>query len=164
MASSLRLFLDTNVFIEAFISEARKRFTPSRIILSLTYSKDYKLVLGEIVKIEVKRNLNRLEELEGIRGLVDLFENLLKTVGPIPVPIPTKEELRGYKSLLPYIKHESDLPVVVSAIKGKSDIIVSSNKGHIGTELEKRIEIPIFTPKELWEYILRSMFVKLRQR
>ena len=32
MASSLRLFLDTNVFIEAFISEVRKKFTPSRMI------------------------------------------------------------------------------------------------------------------------------------
>jgi predicted nucleic acid-binding protein len=162
MASSLRLFLDTNVFIEAFLLEARKKFAPSRIIVSLAYSKDYKLILGEVVEIEVKRNLNRLKDLEGIKGLVELFENLLETIAPIKVPIPSKEELKEYKFLLPYIKHESDLPVVVSAIKGRADVIISSNKEHIGIELEKKIKIPIFTPKEFWEYILKSIFVKIR--
>lgn len=111
-----RLFLDSGVFLEGVLAP----WSVSRAILIHARRRAFTIVLAEYVQMEVEKNLlailayNPQLATEAI-ATYDTLRQLLK---PERIPLPTKDEIASYRHL---IRHQADVPVLVSALKASPD-------------------------------------------
>jgi predicted nucleic acid-binding protein len=142
----IRLFLDSNVLTGGILS----KWGLDKAALSLCASRLCRLVLAEIVRDEVEKNL--LLHAEGLPALeadelVGQYQRLVKLTNPEMVPYPDEALVRRNRSL---IRHEADVPILLSAIAGKPDWLLTHNTKHFSQAVAKRTGLRIATPAEFF--------------
>jgi uncharacterized protein len=149
----LRLFLDSNVLTGGIVS----RWGLDRAVLSLCAARICKLVLADIVKDEVEANLllhtSTLDDRDAQR-LLDDYTHLLELANPEAVPYPSRTDVLASRSL---IRHEADIPVLLSAIRARPDWLLTHNKKHFTDEVAKRTKLQIGSPADFFRTLAESI-------
>jgi predicted nucleic acid-binding protein len=140
----VRVFLDSNVILSGLLSE---RGAP-RILLDLLSLKlpFLEASIGRYNLTEIERNLkNRMP------GVWSVYKRYLPQLNLTVIPLPQSEELREFSGKIA----DKDIPVLVSAIQGKVDLLVTGDKKYF--EKLKGIEkyhLRIVSPSGLVDSIL----------
>lgn len=145
-----RLLLDSNVLTDGLVS----RFGQSKAVLALCAAKTCRLVLPEINRIEVERNLAKLSARLGenqTKKILSDLKGFLKLARPITVPLADEKRVDANRSL---IRHLSDVPVVLAAIDSQPDWIITKNRDHFTDEVFARIGIRIGSPQEFFQALI----------
>lgn len=133
-----RVFLDSNVIISGLLSA---KGAP-RIILDLLclHLPNLHGVTGAYNMMEIQRNLARK-----LPAALLVFQEYLPRMSLEIVPLPAYEDLKPWIG----VTADKDLPVIVSAISGKSDFLVTGDTGDFGA-LMQRDDLPfrVLTPAE----------------
>jgi predicted nucleic acid-binding protein len=149
----IRLFLDSNVLTGGIVSP----WGLDKAALSLCAARVCKLVLAEVVRDEVEENLllhaERLPILEAEK-LIGHYRRLIKLTFPEMIPYPDEALVRSSRHL---IRHEADVPVLLSAIASKPDWFLTHNTKHFNQAVAKRTGLRIVTPAEFFR-TLSSLF------
>jgi len=136
-----RLFLDSGVVLEGLYSP----WSVSRAILIHARRGASIIILAEYVRGEVEDNL--LELLATSPRLatdtIDAYDTLLRLLKPESVPLPTPEEIDRSRHL---IRHQADVPVLVSALKAAPDWLLTTNTRHFTPQVAARTGLKIATP------------------
>ena len=142
----IRLFLDSNVLTGGMVSP----WGLDKATLSLCAAKVCKLVLAEVVRDEVEENLlrhaERLPSLDADQ-LIENYRHLIRLASPQLVPYPSNDLVRSSRHL---IRHEADVPVLLSAIAGKPDWVLTHNTRHFTNAVAQRTSLRIATPAEFF--------------
>jgi len=144
-ANSHRVFLDSNVIISGMLSD---KGAPRTILdLFSLHLPGIVGITGEYNLIEVERNLTRKLP----KALPVYFEYLPKLSLTV-VPLPTVEELAEYFGAI----NNKDLPVLLSAIKGCADFLVTGdNKDFSLLNDSDRYTFTVVSPAEFLERIAK---------
>lgn len=133
-----RIFLDSNVIISGPLSA---KGAP-RIILDLLclHLPSLQGVTGAYNMMEIERNLARK-----LPAALPVFQEYLPRMNLVIVPLPKYEELEPWFG----VTSDKDVPVIVSAVNGKADFLVTGDTGDFGA-LMKRDDLPfrVLTPAE----------------
>jgi predicted nucleic acid-binding protein len=142
----IRLFLDSNVLTGGIVSP----WGLDKATLSLCAAKVCKLVLAEVVRDEVEENLllhaGRLPSLDADQ-LIEDDRRLITLTNPELVPYPDKHLVRSSGNL---IRHEADVPVLLSAMASKPDWLLTHNTKHFTKAVAQRTSLRIATPAEFF--------------
>jgi predicted nucleic acid-binding protein len=142
----IRLFLDSNVLTGGIVSS----WGLDKATLSLCAAKVCKLVLAEVVRDEVEENLllnaERLPLLDADR-LVEDYRRLIKLTSPELVPYPDRQLVQSSRGL---IRHEADVPVLLSAMASKPDWLLTHNTKHFTKAVAQHTALRIATPAEFF--------------
>lgn len=147
-----KLLLDSNVITDGLVS----RFGQSKAILTLCAAKTCRLVLPEINRIEVERNLLKLADRLGDEATEQIladYEGFLRLARPVRVPLADGERVKANRML---IRHLADVPVVLAAIDSEPDWLITRNRDHFTDEVAKRIGIRIASPEEFFDSLIES--------
>jgi predicted nucleic acid-binding protein len=141
----IRLFLDSNVLIAGIVSS----WGMDKAILSLCAAKVCKLVLAEVVRDEVEQALLMQPELSSARStqLMQGYRRLMKLTKPELVSYPDARLVRANRSL---IRHEADVPVLLSAMSSKPDWLLTHNTKHFTKAVALRTSLRIATPTDFF--------------
>jgi predicted nucleic acid-binding protein len=138
----IRLFLDSNVLTGGIVSP----WGLDKATLSLCAAKVCKLVLAEAVRDEVEENLllhaERLPSLD-IEQLIADYHRLIKLTNPELVPYPDVDVVQSSRYL---IRHEPDVPVLLSAMASRPDWLLTHNTKHFTKAVAQRTSLRIATP------------------
>jgi hypothetical protein len=106
----------------------------------------FTLILAEYVRMEVEKNLLDMlaHKPELAREAVKTYGTLLRLLKPERVPLPTRQEVDSQRHL---IRHQADVPVLVSALKAAPDWLLSSNTRHFTPRVAARTGLRIATPQ-----------------
>ena len=150
----IRLFLDSNVLTGGIVSS----WGLDKATLSLCAAKVCKLVLAEVVRDEVEQNLllhaQRLSSPDADQLIAD-YRRLIKLTNPELVPYPDKQLVHSSRVL---IRHEADVPVLLSAMAGKPDWLLTHNTRHFTKAVAQRTGLRIATPAEFFR-ALSTLFI-----
>ena len=141
---TVRLFLDSNVILSGLLSD---RGGP-RIILDLL-SLGLPFLMGSTGQynlIEIERNLKKR-----MPGIMPVYKRYFPLLNLAVMPMPKPEDLREFFGKIA----DKDIPVLVSAIKGKADFLITGDRRHF--EKLKRVgkyQLEIVTPSEFIDSIL----------
>jgi predicted nucleic acid-binding protein len=142
----IRLFLDSNVLTGGIVSP----WGLDKATLSLCAAKVCKLVLAEVVRDEVEENLRlhpeRLPSLDADQ-LIEDYRRLIKLTNPELVAYPDTDLVRSSRRL---IRHEADVPVLLSAMASKPDWLLTHNTKHFTKVVAQRTSLRIATPAEFF--------------
>ena len=150
---AVRVFLDSNVILSGLISD---KGAP-RIILDLLTLKLPFLVgcTGRFNLMEIERNLKAR-----MPGLLPLYRKYLPLLHLKIIPLPRQQELREFASQIV----DKDLPVLVSAIQGKADFLVTGDKRHFQKlRSSKEYAVRIVTPAEFVDRLLPEILQEMGQ-
>jgi predicted nucleic acid-binding protein len=140
------LFLDSNVLTGGLVSP----WGLDKGVLSLCAAKVCKLVLAEAVRDEVEENLlihaERLSEI-GAEQLIEDYQRLIKLTNPEMVAYPSAALVHSSRHL---IRHEADVPVLLSAIASQPDWVLTHNTKHFTDSVARRCGLKIATPIEFF--------------
>ncbi len=129
----MKIFLDTNVLISAFLSRGLCAEVFRYVIEA------HELIVGEAVISEARRVL--ADKFDVPQTIIQEFEALLRkhTVVPIPKSLPSFP-----------LRDETDIPILASAIAAKSEILISGDKDLL--DIAHQITpIKICSPREFWK-------------
>jgi predicted nucleic acid-binding protein len=142
----IRLFLDSNVLTGGIVSP----WGLDKATLSLCAAKVCQLVLAEVVRDEVEENLllhaGHLPSLDA-EQLIEDYRHLIQLTDPQLVPYPDKHLVRSSRNL---IRHETDVPVLLSAMASKPDWLLTHNTKHFTKAVAHRASLRIATPVEFF--------------
>ena len=112
----MRVFLDSNVILSGLISD---KGAP-RIILDLLSLKLTSItgLTGEYNIIEIERNLKKK-----LPSAIPAYEKYLPIINLEIIKLPSKTEIKKYSGHTA----DKDVPVLVSAINGKSDYLITGD-------------------------------------
>lgn len=103
-------------------------------------------MLAEVVCDEVEENLlfhaGRLPSIDADQ-LIEDYRRLIKLTNPELVPYPDKELVRSSRHL---IRHQADVPVLLSAVESKPDWLLTHNTKHFTKAVAQRTSLRIATP------------------
>jgi len=142
----LRLFLDSNVLTGGIVA----RWGLDRAVLSLCAARLCRLVLAEAVREEVETNLllhaGGLEE-DPAQQTLDDYIKLIRLARPHIIPYPRKADVLAARRL---IAHEADVPVLLSAIQGRPDWLLTHNRKHFTPQVARRTGLRIGSPADFF--------------
>lgn len=142
----LRLFLDSNVLTGGIVSS----WGLDKAVLSLCAARICRLVLAEAVRDEVEENLllhaGRLSP-SGADELIENYRRLINLTRPELISYPDAEDVRANRHL---IRHEPDVPVLLSAMTAKPDWLLSNNTKHFTAAVAQQTGLRIATPVEFF--------------
>lgn len=139
-----QLLTDSNVITDGLVS----RFGQSKAVLVLCAAKTCRLVLPEIVRLEVEHNLLKFIDRFGetrTDSLIADYEGFIKLARPIRVPLADTERVRQNRHL---IRHAADVPVILAAIDSQPDWIITRNRDHFTDQVARNINLRIASPAE----------------
>ena len=112
----MRVFLDSNVILSGLISD---KGAP-RIILDLLSLKLPSItgLTGEYNLIEIERNLKKK-----LPSAIPAYKKYLPEINLEIIKLPSKTEVERYSGRIA----DKDVPVLVSAINGKSDYLITGD-------------------------------------
>lgn len=115
------------------------------------------MVLAEAVRDEVKENLlvslGGVESADAIRVL-DHCSRLIALMQPEIVPYPSQAEVKAARHL---IRHESDVPVLLSAVASRPDWLLTHNTKHFTPSVARRTGLRIATPVEFFQALSKTL-------
>ncbi len=148
----LRLFLDSNVLLGGIVAE----WGLDKAVLSLCAAKIARLVLAEAVRDEVDENLqihSHLLPSSQARRLMSDYHRLIDLTDPELIPYPDVSLVLASRSL---IRHEADVPVLVSAMAARPDWLLTHNTKHFTEVVARRAGLRIAEPAQFFK-ILSSL-------
>lgn len=154
-AAPLRVFLDSGVILEG----CYRAWGASKgvLILAAQRRSDFRIVLAEAIEREVRRDIaltTAAMPLEHATTVLKGFEGWLARVQIERIPMPAEEMiLAAYPTIMPALRHENDLPAVVTALQARPDWVLSTNAKHWSAELGQRIGLRIVTPQRFLEQL-----------
>jgi hypothetical protein len=122
-----------------------------KAVLSLCSARICRLVLAEAVRIEVERNILLHAErlaLKDAKKPIVAYRRFIQLSDPELVPFPDLETVRANRSL---IRHEADLPVLLSAISARPDWLLTNNTEHFTPSVSQTTGLRIATPVEFFQ-------------
>lgn len=141
-----RLFLDSNILMGGFIAN----WGLDKAVLSLCSARICRLVLAEAVRVEVERNLalhaQRLA-LNHADEILKAYQRFVKLSDPELIPFPDIEAVRSNRHL---IRHEPDIPVLLSAMTARPDWLLTNNTEYFNQSVGQRTGLRIATPVEFF--------------
>ena len=142
-SSTPRVFLDSGVLLEGLLAP----WSASRALLILSRRRVFKIILAEYVKGEVEDNLLELlvPNPQLANETINAYSTLLRLLQPEFIPLPTKQEVDRHRHL---IRHQADVPVLVSALQAAPDWFLTTNTRHFTKQLALRTQLKIVTPQE----------------
>ena len=146
-ARKLRLFLDSNVLTGGIVSS----WGLDKAVLSLCAARICRLVLAEAVQEEVEENLLlHATKLSGNEAdeLLENYRGLIRLAKPEPTPYPQADLVKSSRHL---IRHEPDVPVLLSAIAAKPDWLLTHNTKHFTQTVARNTGLRIATPAEFFK-------------
>jgi len=112
----VRVFLDSNVILSGLLSErGAPRILLDLLSLDLPFLKG---LTGRYNILEIKRNLNKK-----MPACIPLYKSFLPKLNLTIIPLPSIEEIKKYLRATA----DKDVPVLVSALKGKVDFLVTGD-------------------------------------
>ena len=147
------LFLDSNVLMAGLVSA----WGVDKAVLSLCAARICRLILADVVRLEVERNLALHEKklkLDGPGRLLDVYRRLIQLCEPEAVPFPSLEDVHSNRSL---IRHEPDLPVLLSAMAAKPDWLLTNNTRHFTPTVAARTGLRIATPSKFFRALSNAL-------
>ena len=149
----IRLFLDSNVITGGIVSP----WGLDKATLSLCAARLCRLVLAEVVKDEVEENLllhaGRFPSLEADK-LIEQYRRLIELTNPQVVRYPEASLVRSSRHL---IRHEADVPILLSAISSRPDWLLTHNTKHFTQAVAKRAGVRIAAPAEFFRALSSSL-------
>ena len=76
---------------------------------------------------------------------INAYGTLLQLLEPEFISLPTKQEVDRHRHL---IRHQADVPVLVSALKAAPDWFLTTNTRHFTKQVALRTQLKILTPQE----------------
>jgi hypothetical protein len=112
-------------------------WSASRAVLVLSRRRVFKIILAEYVRGEVEDNLLELLASDPRLGsqIIDDYSLLLRLLNPELVTLPTKQEINRHRHL---IRHQADVPVLVSALRTVPDWFLTTNTRHFTKQVALR--------------------------
>ena len=151
---TVRLFLDSNVMLSGLLSD---KGAP-RIILDLL-SLGLPFLIGSTGRfnlIEIERNLKKK-----MPGIWPVYKRYLPRLNLRVIPMPHPQELRGFSGEIA----DKDIPILVSAIRGKADFLITGDRRHFGRlKGVEKYQLKIVTPSEFVDSILPDILKGLDPR
>ena len=135
--------MDSGVLLEGLLAP----WSASRAVLVLSRRRVFKIILAEYVRGEVEDNLLQLivPNPRLANDTINAYSTLLRLIDPEFIPLPTKQEVDRHRHL---IRHQADVPVLVSALKSGPDWFLTTNTRHFTKQVALRTQLKIFTPQE----------------
>ena len=133
----MRVFFDTNVLVSAFATRGLCADLVGFVLV------EHELVVGEIVLVELRRNLR--ERIKLPLEAIDEIEALLRESVVVPKP-KTHLNLK--------ITDPDDEWIVASAVQGKADVLVTGDAALL--RAAPRAPLPIVDPRGLWNRLRKS--------
>lgn len=135
--------MDSGVLLEGLLAP----WSASRAVLILSRRRVFKIILAEYVQGEVEDNLLELLASDSrlANETIDAYSTLLKLLEPEFIPLPSKQEIDRHRHL---IRHQADVPVLVSALKAAPDWLLTTNTRHFTKQVALRTQLKIVTPQE----------------
>lgn len=133
----IKVFLDSNVILSGLISD---KGAP-RIILDLLCLNLPFLIgmTGEYNLIEIERNV-----IKKIPHALPLYRKYLSRLNLMTIRLPSKEDIMRFSSHI----EPKDVPVLVSAINGEADFLVTGDKKHFSNLPRNTYPCEIVNPSE----------------
>jgi len=144
--SKIRLFLDSNVLTGGLVAA----WGLDKAVLSLCAARVCRLILAEAVRDEVEENLlNHMQKRSptDAEQLIADYRRLIQLTRPEMVPYPHKDLVQSSRHL---IRHESDVPVLLSAMTSRPDWLLTHNTRHFTEAVARRSGLKIATPAEFF--------------
>lgn len=141
---AVRVFLDSNVILSGLLSD---KGAP-RIILDMLYLRLPFLIgiTGRYNIIEIEKNLAKK-----MPAVIPLYREYLPRINLEIIPMPSGDEVRKSSWNI----SDKDIPVLVSAIKGKTDFLVTGDKKDFGKlKGEESYPFKIVSPSEFIDIIV----------
>jgi len=137
-----RVFLDSGVFLEGLLAP----WSASRAVLVLSRRRVFKIILAKYVQGEVEDNLLDLLASDARIGneIINVYGTLLQLLEPEYVALPSRQEVERHRHL---IRHQADVPVLVSALKSSPDWFLTTNTRHFNKQVAMRTQLKISTPQ-----------------
>jgi hypothetical protein len=145
-AARLRLFLDSNVLTGGILAP----WGLDKAVLSLCAARICRMVLAEVVRQEVETNLLSRASSFGdreARQVVDDYVGLIKLARPEIIAPPAATEVVRSRAL---IRHEADVPVLLSALSSRPDWFLTHNRKHFSAAVARRTGLRIATPVDFF--------------
>lgn len=142
----LRLFLDSNVLLGGIIAH----WGLDKGVLSLCAAKIARLVLAEVVRDEIEDNLLRHTQTlpsPDARRVIEDYHRLIDLTDPELIRYPDVAAVRANRSL---IRHEADVPVLLSAMAAQPDWLLTHNTKHFTAGVARRTGLRIATPNHFF--------------
>lgn len=138
-----RVFLDSGVLLEGLLAP----WSASRAVLVLSRRRVFKIILAKYVQGEVEENLLELLAADARLGneIINVYATLLRLLDPEYVSLPSKQEVERHRHL---IRHQADVPVLISAIKAAPDWFLTTNTRHFNKQVAQRTQLKISTPQD----------------
>jgi predicted nucleic acid-binding protein len=128
---AVRIFLDSNVILSGFISDrGAPRILLDLLSLDLPFLKG---LTGQYNLIEIERNLNRK-----MPGCLPVYKEYFPQLNLEIIPLPSRKDIIKYTG----VTAAKDVPVLVSAIKGKADFLVTGDKKDF-SQLKLKSPLPL---------------------
>lgn len=134
--------MDSGVLLEGLLAP----WSASRAVLVLSRRRVFKIILAEYVRGEVEDNLLQLlvPNPRLANDTINAYSTLLRLIDPEFIPLPSKQEVDRHRHL---IRHQADVPVLVSALKARPDWFLTTNTRHFTKQVALRTQLKIFTPQ-----------------
>jgi predicted nucleic acid-binding protein len=148
---TVRLFLDSNVILSGLLSD---RGAPRIILDLLSHGLPFLTGLtGRYNLLEIERNLKKR-----MPGIWSVYKRYLPRLNLTVISMPQPEELREVWGKIA----DKDVPVLVSAIRGKADFLIPEDKRHFEKIKELgTYQLKIVTPSEFIDSILPEILGEL---
>ena len=139
-----RVFLDSNVILSGLPSDTG---APRILLDLLSIGPPFLIGLtGRYNLIEMERNIKKK-----MPGILSVYKEYFPKLNLKIIPLPPKGELREYFGKIA----DKDIPVLVSALRGKVDFLVTGDKQHFGKMKELgKYPFHVVTPSEFLDSIL----------
>jgi predicted nucleic acid-binding protein len=150
--AAVRIFLDSNVILSGLLSD---RGAP-RIILDLLCLKLPFVVglTGQYNLIEIERNISKK-----IPEVLPVYKAYLPKLNLEIIPLPLQNEVKRFSGHV----SDKDVPVLVSAVNGKADFLVTGDKKDFDKlKLKNDYTFKILNPSEFIDLILPEILKDLR--
>lgn len=150
---SPRLFLDSNILTGGFVA----RWGVDKAILSLCAARTCQMVLAEVVREEVERNLLKRafavgKDRQWADQLLSDYDKFLQLAKPEIIPFPDKQIVLASRHL---IRHAADVPVLVSAIEANPDWLITNNVEHFTQDVAQKTGLRITTAPGFFKHLVK---------
>jgi putative PIN family toxin of toxin-antitoxin system len=151
-----RVFLDSNVIISGLISEkGAPRIILDILCLGLPFLTG---ITGRYNIIEIERNLAKK-----LSGVLPVYKKYLPELNLKILPLPSMEKIENFSKNVTDISGK-DIPVLVSAIEGRADFLVTGDK----KDFEKlktgsSYSFKIVDPSEFLDVILPEILQDIKE-
>ena len=147
----VRVFLDSNVILSGLLSD---KGAPRTILDLLTLKLPFLVgSTGRYNLIEIERNLKKK-----MPEILSVYKRYLPKLNLKIISLPRPEELREFSGKIT----DKDVPVLVSAIRSKTDFLVTGDKQHFQKlKSQGDYSFKIVTPSEFIDFILPEILKEI---